>query len=114
MIFQSEHRDQIRSGEKTMTRRAWEKRQAVPGNTYQASRGMFTKNEDCDCFIRATDVYQERLGDMSEADAGREGNYSLAEFRDVWRDMHGEWDADEQVWVVEFEYAGDSDPREDQ
>jgi uncharacterized protein YhfF len=119
MIFQREHREQVRSGEKTMTRRRWDENdQVTAGKTYRATlggnveQGMFTKREDCDCFIRVNDVYRERLGDMSESDAAREGDYSLAEFRDVWRDIHGQWNPDEQVWVVAFEYAGDQDPRE--
>ena len=42
------------------------------------------------------------------------GGYTLAEFRETWEAINGEgsWDDEKVVWVVEFEYAGDSDPRE--
>ena len=116
MIFHPEHREQIRSGEKTVTRRQWDENRVTVGKTYRATlggnveQGMFTERSECDCFIRVSDVYRQRLGDMSETDARREGDYSLAEFRDAWRDINGEWNADVQVWVVAFKYAGDSDP----
>jgi uncharacterized protein YhfF len=118
MIFQPEHREQIRTGEKTMTRRRWDENRVTVGKTYRATRGgnveqgMFTPRSECDCFIRVTDVYRETLGEMDATDARREGDYTHAEFRDIWRDINGEWDPSEQVWVVVFEYAGDSDPEE--
>jgi hypothetical protein len=118
MIFQSEHREQIRTDEKTMTRRQWDDNRVTVGKTYRATRGgnveqgMFTPRSECNCFIRVTDVYREALGEMDAADARREGSYTLAEFRDAWQAINGEWNADEQVWVVAFEYAGDSDPEE--
>ena len=106
MLFQPEHIDQIRTGEKTATRRDWDRPQAVAGNVYQATTDMFVSHDECDCYIRATDVYQQPLGEMSERDAQLEGGYSLAEFRDLWRDLNGAWDPDALVTVVEFDYAG--------
>ena len=116
MIFTSEHIDQIRSGEKTATRRQWDSRRATIGTTYRATIGadMFVPRSECDCFIRATDVYQQELGDMTEVDADREGGYSIDEFRSAWKDINGEWNPHETVWVVEFEYAGNSDPVADE
>ena len=120
MIFQQHHREQIRSGEKTMTRRGWDDIQVTPGKTYRATlggnvdQGMFTTREKCDCFIRVLDVYEQPLGEMGEVDADREGGYTLAEFRETWEEINGDgsWGDSTEVWVVEFEYAGDSDPRE--
>ena len=114
MIFQPEHIEQIRAGEKTATRRQWDSRRATTGTTYRATIGadMFVPRSECDCFIRATDVYQQNLGDMTEADADREGGYSIDGFRSAWENINGDWSPDESVWVVEFEYAGNSDPRD--
>jgi len=120
MIFQQHHRKQIRTGEKTMTRRGWDDNQVTPGKTYRATiggnvdQGMFEPRETCNCFIRVTDAYEQPLGKMDETDADREGGYTLSEFRETWEDINGEgsWDDSKEVWVVEFEYAGDSDPRE--
>jgi hypothetical protein len=60
------------------------------------------------------DVYEQPLGEMNETDAQREGGYTLAEFKETWEAINGEdsWDDSKEVWVVEFEYAGNSDPRE--
>lgn len=115
MIFTEEHIDGIRTGKKTTTRRQWDQRRATPGTTYRVTTGadMFVPRSECDCFIRATDVYQQRLGDMSDTDAQAEGDYAtVAEFADAWRAINGAWDPSANVWVVEFEYAGGSDPRE--
>ena len=109
MIFTEEHIDGIRTGEKTATRRQWDQRRATPGTTYRVTTGadMFVPRSECDCFIRATDVYQQQLGDMSNTDAQAEGDYAtVAEFADAWRAINGAWDPSANVWVVEFEYAG--------
>lgn len=113
MLFKSYHIPQIRSGEKTVTRREWDGRQAKPGNVYQATTEMFVPDEACDCYIRATDVYRERLGDMTNADASREGEYDdLDAFREGYEAVYGEgaWDDDKVVWVVAFEYVGRERP----
>jgi hypothetical protein len=117
MIFQSEHREQIRTGEKTMTRRRWDENRVTVGKTYRATRGgngeqgMFTPRSECNCFICVTGVYRETLGEMDAADArARAAILSLSSVR------HSEPSTasgtPEQVWVVAFEYAGDTDPEE--
>lgn len=115
MLFQSYHLRMIRDGEKTVTRREWERRQAVPGNVYQATTEMFVPHEECDCYIRATDVYQQPLGEMTDEDAQSEGDYdNLEEFRDGYEKVYdeGSWDPEKVVWVVEFEYVGRERPEE--
>lgn len=97
MIFQAHHREQIRTGEKTMTRRDWDDNRVTPGKTYRATlggnveQGMFVTREACDCFIRVTDVYEQSLGDIDAEDADREGGYSLSEFREKWAEINDEW-----------------------
>jgi len=110
MLFQQEHIEQIRSGEKTATRRKWATPQATEGGVYIASTEMFTSHDEADCYIRATDVYKQLLGDMTAEDADMEGGYSYDEFVDVWREINGCWDPGQEVTVVEFEYAGRERP----
>lgn len=113
MLFKDYHIPMIRSGSKTATRREWERRQAVPGNAYIASTEMFTSHEEADCYIRVDDVYEQPLGDMTDADAQAEGDYeTLEEFRDGYEAVYGEgsWDDEKVVWVVEFEYVGRERP----
>lgn len=119
MIFQPEHREQIRTGEKTMTRRQWDGQRVTVGKTYRATlggnveQGMFEPRETCDLFIRVTGIRHEALGELRDDDVQREGEYeTAAEFREAWKDINGEWDPEETVFVVVFEYASNEDPRE--
>lgn len=113
MLFKPYHIDQIRSGSKTVTRREWKRRQAVAGNVYIATTEMFTPDEEADCYIRATDVFDQPLGEMTDADARREGEYgSLEEFKQGYEKVYGagSWDPEKTVTVVEFEYVGRTRP----
>lgn len=112
MLFKPEHIEQIRAGEKTVTRRDWKRRQVTEGGVYIASTEMFTSHEDADCYIRVEDVYDEPLGAISPAQADREGGYTVDEFEQVWREINGSWDAAKRVTVVEFEYVGRTHPDE--
>lgn len=116
MMFSQSHLDQIRTGEKTQTRRLWsENYTARPsaGDIRMAtprSLGPIVSHDECDCYIRITRVSRERLGQMTEGDAFDEGGYTLAEFEALWADMHGEWEPARVVDVVEFEYVGQERP----
>jgi hypothetical protein len=112
MLFQPEHIEQIRSGEKTQTRRDWADNYARPsaGDIRMATTELFTSDDECDCYIRVLDAHQEPLGAITPADAAAEGGYTVAEFRDVWRDINGAWDPGQIVAVVTFEYVGRSRP----
>ena len=115
MLFKDYHIDQIRDGEKTVTRREWEHRQVKPGGVYIAATEMFVSDDEADCYVRVTDVYEQPLGDMDDEDARREGDYeTLEEFRDGYERVYaeGSWDPEKVVWVVEFEYVGRSRPEE--
>ena len=49
-----------------------------------------------------TSIQRKRLGDFTEEDAQREGGYTLEKFRDVWKNIHGEWNNNEFVYVIQF------------
>lgn len=53
--------------------------------------------------LRIVSIERKRLGDFTEEDAEREGGYTLNEFRDVWKRLHGEWKDKETVYVIHFE-----------
>ena len=53
--------------------------------------------------LRVTDIERKRLRYFDEEDAKREGGYTLEEFKKVWKEIHGEWDGDEFVYVIHFE-----------
>lgn len=107
MLFRPEHIKLIASGCKTATRRLWKKTHAKPNGVYPVQIRMFQPRKDCSAFIRATTVYQQRLGDMTEKDADKEGGYTLKEFKRVFEDItKTKWEDDLVVWVIEFRIEG--------
>lgn len=119
MLFKDYHLPLIRSGEKTVTRREWADGYARPtmGSIQIASTEMFTSDADADCYIRILDVFDQALGDMTDADARAEGDYEdVAAFREGYCDVYGEdaWDPEKVVAVVEFEYVGRERPCRDE
>jgi ParB family chromosome partitioning protein len=53
--------------------------------------------------LRVVSMVRKRLGEFTEADAKREGGYTLAEFKKTWKDLHGDWDENEFVYVFGFQ-----------
>ena len=51
-------------------------------------------------------MFQQRLGDVSEDEAKAEGYDSLADFREDWKSIIGDWNPDETVTAYEFELVG--------
>lgn len=100
LLFKPEHAGAILSGLKTQTRRIWKKRKAKPGSTHRAKVKMLGK--DYFALLRIGEVYQERLGDITEEDAGREGGYTVESFKKKWIEINGSWNPEQLVWVVNF------------
>lgn len=53
--------------------------------------------------LRITYIERKRLKYFDEEDAKREGGYTLEDFKKVWKDIHGEWNEDQFVYVIHFE-----------
>jgi len=53
--------------------------------------------------LRIMSIERKRLKYFDEEDAKREGGYTLEEFKKVWKDIHGEWDENQLVYVISFE-----------
>lgn len=53
--------------------------------------------------LRILSIERKRLKYFGEDDAKREGGYTLHQLREIWKEMHGEWDEDQLVYVVRFE-----------
>ena len=92
--FMSEHASPVLKGIKTQTSRKGLDPRIRPGSKVEA----YTKFAE----LRVTGVSRKKLGDFTEEDAKREGGYDLAEFKKVWKKLHGEWNSDESVSVVNF------------
>jgi uncharacterized protein YhfF len=115
MLFKPRHIEQIRTGEKTVTRREWKEDYSGPnvGTVVAAKTELFKPDDECDCYIRITGKRTEALGDISQESARREGEYDgVEDFRSGYERVYGEgaWDPKKIVTVVEFEYVGESRP----
>ncbi|NPV80716.1 MAG: ASCH domain-containing protein [Firmicutes bacterium] len=102
ILFKPEHVEPILAGRKTQTRRVGKKRWNV-GSIHQARLNYYAKPF---ARIKILAVRQERLGDISEEDARREGYGSVEEYRKVFERIYGRWVPDEMVWAIDFEVVG--------
>ena len=98
MIFSEEHIRLILEGKKTQTRRR-HVRVLKAGRVYRIQRSWY---EWTDIRIVITRAFQQRLGDIAEEDAEKEGGYTIEEFHRIWEKINGDWDPEEVVWVYEF------------
>jgi ParB family chromosome partitioning protein len=53
--------------------------------------------------LRIKTIAKKRLKFFNEEDAKREGGYTLEEFKKVWKQLHGDWDGEQTVYVIYFE-----------
>lgn len=91
--FSRVHAESIVKGDKTQTSRKNKDPRLKPGVNVRA---QVTHYAD----LKITDVYRKKLRDFDEEDAKREGGYTLEEFKEVWRRLHGEWNPNEFVYVI--------------
>lgn len=94
--FSKAHADAILNGKKTQTSRKSKDPHIKPGAVVRGAITHFAN-------LRVVDIRRKRLGDFDESDAQREGGYTLEEFKKVWKELHGEWNPQETVYVLEFE-----------
>ncbi len=52
--------------------------------------------------LTITSIQRKRLGDFTEEDARKEGGYTLEQFKEVWKNLHGEWNENEFIYVIQF------------
>jgi ParB family chromosome partitioning protein len=96
--FSKAHADAIEKGIKTQTSRKAKDPRLEPGVTVRAQVTHFAD-------LQVTEVYRKKLGDFDDEDARREGSYTLDEFKEVWKKLHGAWNPNESVYVIGFRLA---------
>jgi len=110
MLFQetwsNPHITQIMCGDKTETRRRGKKWVMKKNHIYpvhNAANGLFQKREDAICQIECTARWEERLRDLTEESACREGLYTIDDFLKVWKEIYGSINLNQVVRVYRFE-----------
>lgn len=96
--FSKVHADAIVEQIKTQTSRKTKDPRLQKGASVRAQVTHFAD-------LKITDVYRKKLGDFDDEDAKREGGYTLDEFKEVWKRLHGEWNPNESVYVIRFRLA---------
>lgn len=89
--------EMTKAGKKTQQRRNGV--YGYPGETFELDGMTFV----------VTDLRQQRLGDMTDADASAEGYPNLEMYRDLILRMHAgmTWNPDSMVWVHTFQAKQD-------
>ena len=95
MSFLPKHIDLIKQGTKVQTSRHWHN--ARVGDKIEVSMKQPRVFD-----IVVDSVEDKQLKDFTEEDAKREGGYTLEDFKKVWIEIHGEWDSDVKVKVIQF------------
>jgi ParB family chromosome partitioning protein len=96
--FSRVHADAIVQGAKTQTSRRTKDPRLQPGVIVRAQVTHFAD-------LEIANVYRKKLGDFDDEDAMREGGYTLDEFKEVWKELHGEWNPNESVYIIQFKLA---------
>jgi len=109
MIFRNKYLPWIRSGRKTQTRRIWNTPKCTVGKICFAHSNRTVSDRFCSMPIRIVDMYTQRLGDITPEEIKKEGFNTLSEFKSDWIEIYGEWNPDQEVWVVEFEVVNKKD-----
>lgn len=94
-------------GLKWETRRLWAAPRVSIGGSYRILRigvdSLFTPRAEAPAFALVRDVHTEELGLIDERSLNAEGGFTMGEFIDLWRDLHGEWDPEAEVHVVAYD-----------
>ena len=93
--FSRIHADAILKGIKSQTSRKTKDPRIQPG---MVARAQVTHFAD----LEIADIYRKKLKEFDDEDAMREGGYTLDEFKEVWKKLHGEWNPEESVYVIKF------------
>jgi len=93
--FSRVHADAIVKGAKTQTSRKTKEPRLQPSTIVRAQVTHFAD-------LEILDIYRKKLGEFDENDAMREGGYTLDEFKEVWKELHGDWNPNESVYVIQF------------
>lgn len=98
VVFRLSHMQPILNGVKTQTSRKSLDPKIKEGAILKANLWQpdFSR-------LKVLKVERKKLGDFTEEDAKREGGYTLQQFQNVWKDLHGDWNPNESVNIIHFQ-----------
>jgi hypothetical protein len=112
MIFGEGLIPAVLSGQKTETRRPVKNGRPcryIVGRTYAVQPGRTKEGVGR---IKVLEVRRERLSEIDEAAASREGFATKTDFLTYWWTLYGSSDPSTEVWVIRFEPAAEEKPPE--
>ncbi len=104
MLFKPEHIPLIIIGEKTESRRMWEKARVNVGSFQQVKDKIFTKEHFG--YIEILSISKEHLLDITEEGAKREGNYSRENYIALFYKIYPDAGENPELFVISFRYVG--------
>ena len=105
MLFKRTLLEKILAGEKTVTRRPTERK---PGRRrYEVGEKVGIRNGyyKAKHFVIITRRFRQKIGDMTDEDAKKEGLKDLDAFKEIWKKIYGKWTPSKVVYVYEFKLA---------
>lgn len=71
---------------------------------------LFMKREYSRIYLKVTNIFMQRINDISDEDILREGVNNREEYEKLWNSIHGDgsWKKNKWVWILEFERIGES------
>lgn len=67
---------------------------------------LFMRKDFSRIRLKVTSIKTQTLSQMTDSDARKEGVRDMKAFRELWKQIHGEWKPEIKVMVVTFEYSG--------
>jgi hypothetical protein len=105
VLFKRALLEKILKGEKTQTRRSMQRKPGRRVYTVGEIVGIRVGYTKPVAHIQIKKRFEQRLGDITEEQARKEGFSSVEEFKKQWQILQHNWNPEQIVWVYEFELA---------
>lgn len=104
MLFKKPLYEKIISGEKVATRRPLAPKMGrAVYSTGQRVGIRYSMYKKTSAFVTIKRRFTQKLGEVTEDDAKKEGLGSLEEFKRIWILIYQKWDPEELVYVYEWD-----------
>ena len=105
MLFKRYLLEKILSGEKTQTRRPIKRKKGRAIWEVGKQVGVRNGYKPFVAYVTIKRRYRQKLGQITDKDARKEGFANVDEFKQAWIQIYGNWKPNEIIWVYDFELA---------